>query len=203
MAEHIGVPEKEGSIANIGEAKNQVKEAVEEETGIEIGSDVEDTVSSVHTIRPIRVARYIKVHTENPPTPPSPPTPPRPYDVPNPLPKPDEKGKSVKSQELENATVRYIVGNKTKDGRLYSVIIHTDNKKEKPVVRIRLYARADDGSDELLPMSNAVGERGTKIFKLGQEHCDFSLDDSGSAYLSIQLKEPWIVALEPNLRILP
>ena len=203
LAEHIGVPEKEGSIANIGEAKNQVKEAVEEETGIEIGSDVEDTVSSVHTIRPIRVARYIKVHTENPPTPPSPPTPPRPYDVPNPLPKPDEKGKSVKSQELENATVRYIVGNKTKDGRLYSVIIHTDNKKEKPVVRIRLYARADDGSDELLPMSNAVGERGTKIFKLGQEHCDFSLDDSGSAYLSIQLKEPWIVALEPNLRILP
>jgi len=203
LAEHIGVPTKEGSSANIGEAKNQVKEVVEEETGIEIGSDIEDTASSFHTIRPIRVARYIRVRTENPPIPPGPPTPPRSFDVPNPLPEPDDKGKSVKSQELENATARYIVGNKMKDGRIYRVIIHTDNKKEKPVVRIRLYARGDDGSDELLSMSNVVGERGTKIFKLGQEYCDFSLDDSGSAYLSVQLKEPWIVALEPNLRILP
>lgn len=203
LAEHIGVPTKDGSLSNIGDAKNQIKEVAEEETGIEIGSEGEDKDSSSHIIKPIRVARYVRVRRDNPPPPPPPPPiDPRPFHVPDPRPI-DDTGKSVKSQELENASVRYIVGNKEKDGRIYRVIIHTDNKKENPVVRIRLYARADDGSDELLSIGKVVGERGTKIVKHGQEYCDFSLDNSGSAYLSVQLKEPWIVALEPNLRILP
>jgi hypothetical protein len=203
LAEHVGVPTKEGNLSDTSDSKNRIMESAEEETGIEIGSDEKDKESSFHTIKPIRIARYVKVRIDNPPPPPTPPGPPRPYDVPNPIPKPDDKGKSVQSKELENASVRYILGDKTKGKQSYKVIIHTDNKKEEPIVRIRLFARADDGSDELLPIQKISGERKTKIVKQGKDYCDFRLDSAGNAYLSVQLEEPQIVALEPNLRILP
>jgi hypothetical protein len=203
LAEHVGVPTKEGNLSDTGDAKNQIKEPIEEETGIEIGSDEEDEAGSSHTIRPIRITRYIKVRIDNPPTPSTPPGPLRPYDIPNHIPEPNDKGKSVKSKELENASVRYILENQTKDGQVYRIIIHTGNKEDESVVRIRLFARTDDGSDELLPISKVSGERKTKVVKQGRDYCDFHLDTTGSAYLSVQLEEPQIVALEPNLRILP
>ena len=203
LAEHIGLPKKEGDFSNIGPTENQIKEASEEETGIEIGSYGDDVASSPHTIKPIRVARYIRVHPVNPPAPPGPDAPPQPYDIENTFLQPDEEGKSVKSRELDNASVRCVAGNKTKDGRVYKIIIHTDNKESNPKIRIRLYARTDDGGDEPLTISKVDGERGTKIVKFDKEYCDFSLTDSGSAYLSVELAESYIIALEPNLRILP
>jgi hypothetical protein len=203
LTEYIGLPSKDGVMTSISGGKSQIQEAVEEETGIEIGSDGNDIISSVHTIRPTRVSQFVKALVE---------------DSPNggaihhttlklndsqtlPLVR-DENSKSIRPQELINASVRYIMSNNASGDRLYRIIVRTDNTRNKPVVRMRLYARSDNGSFELLPIRNVIGEKGTQIVDKGNEHCDFSLDDSGSAFLSVDLSVPWILALEPNLRIL-
>ena len=202
LVEHIGMPTKEGGFSNIGDAENQTKEAVEEETGIEIGSEDENTIDTSHVIKPIRVKRYVRARRE-------PRNPPRST---NPIKRilnklqvlvPDPKAESFGMKELENAVVRYVTGGITDKGRSYHMIVRTESPNGNIKVRMRLYGRTDDGDDELLSMANVTGERETSIIKITPEYCDFSLDELGKAYLSIQLKETWIIALETDLRILP
>ena len=99
--------------------------------------------------------------------------------------------------------MRYVVGGTTASGRMYRFLIHADKIQGNPVVRMKLFGRAEEGEGELLGLADAVGERGTKIIKIDTGYCDFSLDDSGKAYLSIELKDPWVIAINPNLQIQP
>ncbi len=203
LTDHLGIPTSDGVPPKSDVANNLVQEPVEEETGIEIGSediDDDDVTSATHTIKPVRVKRFVPVKITEPPPNPEP----HEIDIEQPLPPPeiDIGGKGRKLQELENAVVRYVVGKETTVGRMYRFIIHADKTKGNPVVRMRLFARAEEGKSELIGIANAVGERGTSVIKKEKEYCDFSLDDFGKAYLSVELNEPWIAALEPNLRIL-
>jgi len=202
LVKYIGMPTKEGGFSNIGDAENQTKEAVEEETGIEIGSEDEDIIGTSHVIKPIRVRRFVRARREprNPPH------------STNPIKRilnklqvlvPDPKAESFGMRELENTVVRYVIGGVTGEGRSYHMIVRTESPNGNTKVRMRLYGRTVDGDDELLSMANVTGERETSIMKITPEYCDFSLDKSGKAYLSIQLKETWVIALETDLRILP
>ncbi|KKS38078.1 MAG: hypothetical protein A3G49_05205 [Candidatus Sungbacteria bacterium RIFCSPLOWO2_12_FULL_41_11] len=203
LTDYIGVPKSDGILPQTGVASNPVKEPVEEETGIEIGSeDPDDNIVPTHTIKPIRVKRYVPVR------------PIIPDDVPTLVPSgphesveiptiPDTEGTVIRPKELENAVVRYVVGGTTASGRMYRFLIHADKIQGNPVVRMKLFGRAEEGEGELLGLADAVGERGTKIIKIDTGYCDFSLDDSGKAYLSIELKDPWVIAINPNLQIQP
>ncbi len=203
LTDHIGLPKSEGALPRTGGVNNLMKEPVEEETGIEIGSEsLDDSVSFSHSIKPIKIKRLV---------------PTRPVDIDDDnistLPGshvmpiissvPDVEGSILKPQELEDAVVRYVLGDTTPEGRIYRFVVHVKNVKENSIIRMKLLGRAEDGERELLVINNAVGERGTKIDGVNSEYCDFSLNNSGNAYLSVKLKEPWIVAIDPSLYIKP
>lgn len=197
---HIGVPNQEDGSLGTSNAKNQIKEPTHEETGIEIGSEEIDSLSSTHVIKPTRVARYVKVNRNIQPIDRTSDTPTfsQPY-MPISQPENINEGISKGLESLDGATIRYIVSKKADKGRKYRFMIRTDIRNTNQIARIRLYSRSDSQGSELLQVLDAQGDEHTEIVKLGEDYCDFSLNKDGSAALSLTLKESWVIALDPTL----
>lgn len=205
LTDHIGVSRPQGTASLIGGA-NLVQEPVGEETGIEIGFEGpdEDEKPLIHSIKPIKIKQLVRtsktdevdepIPTPTPTPTPGPFTPIIPHTE-------DPTGDLLRLKELENAVVRYVLGTSTSEGRLYRFVVQAKDTVKNAVVRMKLFGRAEDGERELLSIKNVVGERGTKINEIENEYFDFSIDESGRAYLSVELKEPWIVAIDPSLYI--
>lgn len=202
LTEHIGVPRKENASPKIGGDNNLVQEPIDEETGIEIGSEGSDeNISFSHTVKPIKIRRLVRTDLTEEIDEPTPTPTPGPHVIPPVPPVVVPDGIVLRLQELEDAVVRYVLSDTTSEGRTYRFVIHANNVRSNSVVRMKLFGRAEDGERELLGINNATGERGTKIEGLSHDYCDLYLDNAGKAYLSVELKEPWIVAIDPSLYI--